>query len=639
MTTKAVDGATGQDRAAIGRGAVARWLMQALLAIGLAAALAHAGMAHAASPAAPLAPTPATATQPTQKVLRYAFPVAETGFDPVQISDLYSATITANIIEAPLTYDYLARPVKLVPQTAAEMPQVSADFKTYTLKIRPGIYFADDPAFKGKKRELVAADYVYSLKRIFDPRWKSPNYPGFADEQVLGLDALRKKAIATRQPFDYDTEVEGLRTLDRYTLRITLGKPSPRFINNFTGVGAGAVAREVVEAYGDKIMEHPVGTGPYVLSEWQRSSRMVLTRNPNFRVQVYAADPPADDPVAQAIYQRLKGQRLPMIDRVEVSVIEESQPRWLAFLNGEHDMIERLPAEFANLAIPNNQLAPNLAARGIRMVRTPGSDIAFTYFNMQDPVVGGYTPEKVALRRAIALAYDTAAEIRQVRRNQAVPAESTLPPMTFGYDPHWKSEMSRYDPARAQALLDLYGYVDRDGDGWRDLPDGRPLTLVYSTSPDQTSRQLNELWKKYMDAVHLKVEFKIGQWPEQLKAARAGKVMMWGLGQSAGSPDADGFLALAYGPQKGEGNLAFFDLPAFNQLYDAQTVLGDTPERLALMQQASKLLVAYMPMKVHVHRIATDLTYPWVIGYQRHPFMREFWRYLDIDAARAAARK
>lgn len=596
----------------------------------LMAALLCAGVAAATTASAQVA-------APAQKVFRYAFPVAETGFDPAQISDLYSATIIANIIESPLTYDYLARPVKLKLQTAAAMPEVSTDFKTYTVKIRPGIYFADDPAFKGKKRELVAADYVYSLKRIFDPRWKSPAYPTFADAQVLGIDALRDKSVNDRTPFDYDSEVEGLRALDRYTYRITLGKPSPRFINAFTG--SGALAREVVEAYGDKIMEHPVGTGPYVLSEWQRSSRMVLTRNPNFREQFYEAEPPADDAAAQALYARMKGKRLPMVDRIEVSVVQESQPRWLAFLNAEHDMIERLPAEFSNLAIPNNKVASNLAARGIGMVRTPGSDISFTYFNMQDPLVGGYTPEKVALRRAIALAYDTQTEIRLVRRNQAVPAESTLPPMTFGFDPRWKSEMSLYDPARAKALLDLYGYVDKNGDGWRDQPDGKALTLLYSTSPDQTSRQLNELWKKYMDAVKLKVEFKIGQWPEQLKAARAGQVMMWGLGQSATSPDADGFLALGYGPQKGEGNLAFFDLPAFNTLYDAQTVLGDTPERLALMQDASKLLVAYMPMKVHAHRIATDLTFPWVIGYQRHPFMREFWRYIDIDAVRAAARK
>ncbi|MEF9944020.1 MAG: ABC transporter substrate-binding protein, partial [Burkholderiaceae bacterium] len=108
-----------------------------------------------------------TATRPAAapKVLHYAFPVAETGFDPVQINDLYSSNVLAHIFDAPLTYDYLARPVKVVPNTVEALPQVSADGKTWTFKVRPGIYFNDDPAFKGKKRELTAADYVYSLKR------------------------------------------------------------------------------------------------------------------------------------------------------------------------------------------------------------------------------------------------------------------------------------------------------------------------------------------------------------------------------------------------------------------------------------------------------------------------------------------
>jgi ABC-type transport system substrate-binding protein len=574
-----------------------------------------------------------SAQQPLQKVLRYAFPVAETGFDPVQISDLYSATIVANIFEPLLTYDYLARPAKLRTQTAAALPEVSEDFKTFTFRVKPGIHFADDPAFKGKPRELVAEDYVYSLKRIFDPRWKSPGYSALATEKVVGMEALRERALKTRKPFDYDTPVAGLRTLDRYTFRIQLGKTSPRFVNNFASATmTGAVAREVVEAHGDRIMDHPVGTGPFRLAAWQRSSRMVLERNPGFREELFDAEPPASDPAAQALYQRLKGRRLPMLDRVEVSVIEEAQPRWLAFLNAEHDLIERLPDEFSTLALPNGTLAPNLAKRGVRMVRSAQPDISFTYFNMENPMVGGYTPEKVALRRAIALAYDTAAEIRLVRRNQAVLAQSTLPPGTFGFDPVWRSEMSLYDPARARALLDLYGYTDRDGDGWRDQPDGRPLRLEYSVSPDQQSRQRSELWKKYMDAVQVRIDFKVAQWPEQLKAARAGKVMMWGLGLTATSPDADGFLAAGYGPLKSEDNLAFFGLPAFDRLYEAQTILGDTPERLALMQQASELLVAYMPMKVHAHRMANDLAYPWVVGYQRHPFRRDFWRFVDIEA-------
>jgi ABC-type transport system substrate-binding protein len=566
------------------------------------------------------------------KVLRYAFPAAESGFDPAQISDLYSATIVSHIFESLLTYDYLARPAQLKPQTAASMPEVSSDFKTFTVRVRPGIYFANDDAFNGQSRELTAADYVYALKRLTDPRWKSPSYTALAQEKIIGLDRLRAQALKDRKPFDYDTEIPGLRAINRYTLRITLAKPSPRFLLNLADPATtGAVAREVVEKYGDSVAEHPVGTGPFKLAGWQRSSRIVLERNLQFREEVFQANPSPSDVSGQAIHRRMQGKKLPLLDRVEISIIEEPQPRWLAFLNAEHDLIERLPDEFSTLAIPQNQLAPHLAKRGVQLFRSAQSDIYFTYFNMTNPVVGGYTPEKIALRRAISLAFDTRTEIRQARRNQAVPAQSTLPPGTFGFDAKWRSEMSLFDLARAKALLDLFGYIDRDGDGWRDLPDGQPLRLLMSTTPDQQARQRDELWKKFMAAVGIKINFHVAQWPEHLKAARTGKHMMWNLGSTAGSPDADGFLQEAYGPQKGEANLSFFDLPAFNQLYEAQTQMGDTPQRLAIMQKASELLVAYMPIKVHGHRMANDLAFPWVHGYKRHPFRRDFWRYIDID--------
>ena len=574
------------------------------------------------------------------KRLRYAFPIAETSFDPAQISDLYSRTVAAGIFDAPLEFAFMARPFRLRPNTAAAMPEVSADFRTFTIRIQPGIHFDDDPAFGGKKRELTAADYVYSIKRHYDPRWKSGNLYILENAKILGLSELRKKALDQKKPFDYDTEAEGLRALDRYTLRIVLAEPSPRFLYNLAdGSFTGALAREVVEAYGDKVGEHPVGTGPYRLAQWKRSSRMTLAKNPNYREVLYDEQPPADDARLQAIAQQFKGRRLPMIDEVQISVIEEAQPRWLSFLNGEQDLLEGVPGEFANIAIPNNQLAPNLAKRGIGMLRVPRADVAVTYFGMDNPVVGGTTPDKVALRRAIALAVDVEREILLVRRGQAVPAQSPVAPNTWGYDPAFKSEMSEHNLARAKALLDLYGYVDRDGDGWREQPDGKPLLLEYATSPDQTSRQLSELWQKNMDALGVRIEFKVAKWPEQLKASRAGKLMMWGVGWSAGQPDADTFLALGYGPNKGQANHARFDLKAFNELYERQRMLPDGPERQALLDQAKKIMVAYMPYKVHVHRITTDLWHPWLLGFDRNIFVRDFWKYVDIDAAMQAGKE
>src|SRR5947207_2147577 len=268
-----------------------------------------------------------------EKVLRYAFLVAETGFDPAQVNDLYSGIIFSHIFDAPLTYDYLARPFKLKPNTAAAMPEVSADGKSWTIRIRPGIYFADDPAFKGKKRELTAQDYVYSLKRHFDPKNKSVQLY-LLDKRIVGMDAVRKSALAGGN-FDYDRAVEGLRAIDRYTFRITLTEPKPDLIYDLAFCNLTcAVAREVIEAYAERTMEHPVGTNAYRLTQWKRSSRMVLERNPNYREHFYAEEASPDDPVSQAIAAKMRGKPLPQIDRVEVYSIEEPQPRWLAFLNG-----------------------------------------------------------------------------------------------------------------------------------------------------------------------------------------------------------------------------------------------------------------------------------------------------------------
>ena len=573
------------------------------------------------------------------KVMRYAFPVAETGFDPAQVTDLYSATVLAHVFEAPLEFEYLAQPARMRPNTAAELPEISPDFRRFVFRIRPGIYFADDPAFKGQRRELTAQDYVYAIKRHYDPRWKSGRLYLFESEGILGLSELRREAIERKRPFDYDREVEGLRALDRYSFEVRTAQASPRLHQSlFTDpVVTGAVAREVVEFYGDHVGEHPVGTGPFRLAEWRRSSRIVLERNPGFRELHYEEHPPADDAARQAIAARLQGRRMPMVDRVEIAIIEEPQPRWLSFLNDEQDVVERVPDEFCDQALPNNRLAPNLARRGIQMVRYQRNDISVSYFAMENPVVGGYAPEKVALRRAISLAVDVAREIRIPRHGQAIPAQSHIPPPVWGYNPDFKSEMSEFSRAKARALLDMYGYVDRDGDGWREQPDGQPLVVEYATSPDKVFRDLYEEWQINMNAIGVRMVPLIRQWPEHLKASRAGKLMMWGVGWTAG-PDGDGFLALGYGPNKGQANHARFDLPAFNALFERQRVLPDGPERAALFDEGKRLLVAYMPYKVHVHRIWTDLAQPWVTGYHRNVFVREFWKYVDVDMDERAKR-
>ena len=590
--------------------------------------LGAAGMAVAQSPAASSAAAP--------KVLKIALASRENNFDPAQISDVISAALVASLFDAPLQYDLLARPAKLIPNTAAAMPEVHDNHTRFVFTLRPGIFFPEHPAFGGKPRELVAADYVYSIRRYYDPAVRSPTLFHYTGANVLGMSELREQAITGKRAFDYDAPVAGLQVLDRYRFEIRLAQPAPRFLYVMASPAlSGALAREVVEQDFKTIGERPVGTGPFRLAAWTRGTRIVLERNPVHLHNRYDFQPNADDAAGQALVKQFGGRPLPLLDRVELNIIEESQPRWLAFLNGQTDMVA-VPVDFATLAAPNGQIAPNLARQGIALHQEVGVQTWYTYFGMESPVVGGYEPHKVALRRAISLAYDVEREIDLVRRGQGIPAQSVLPPGLAGYDPRMKSVMSDHDLPRAKALLDLYGYVDKDGDGWREQPDGSPLELEYASEPHQLARQAQGLWQKSMAALGVRIRFRVGQWQENIKASRSGALMMWGTGWSAAVPDATYFMDVLYGPNKGQSNHARFDLPAFNTLNQQQRVLPDGPERAALVQQALKLSLAYMPIKATSHPINSWLTHPHVLGYRPHPFIRDYWRVMDVNPAGAA---
>ena len=576
------------------------------------------------------AQTAPSASAAPPKVLRIALASRENNFDPAQISDVISAALVASLFDAPLAFDHLAKPARLKPNTAA-LPEVNDDFTRFVFTLKPGIYFPDHPAFKGQPRELVAADYVYSIKRYYDPATRSPVLFHYEGAGLLGLSELRSAAIEQKVPFNYDAPVEGLRVLDRYRFEIRLSKPAPRLVYVLANPSlAGALAREVVELDPASIGDRPVGTGPFRLGAWTRGAKIVFERNPAYRQAVYDAQANPGDTAAEAQSVRFRGRKLPFLDRVELTIVEEAQPRWLSFLNGQIDMVA-VPNEFVNLAAPNGKVAPNLAKKGIALHQEVATTTAYTYFAMEHPLVGGYEPHKVALRRAIALAYDTQREIDLVRRGQALPPQTILPPGLPGYDKTLKSEMSDHDMARAKALLDMYGYVDKDGDGWREQPDGKPLVLEYATEPSQVARQIQGLWQKSMNRVGLRIDFRIGAWQENIKASRAGKLMMWGTGWAAAIPDATYFLDVLYGPNKGQSNHARFDLAAFNEINRKQRVMPDGPEREKLVQQALKLSLAYMPIKATAHPINSWLTHSHVHGYMPHPFIRDYWRYMDVD--------
>ena len=463
------------------------------------------------------------------KTLHVVFREAENGFDPQAIYDTYSDAVCSAIFDPLYRYDYYARPVKMIPNTADGPPQITEGGRTYTIKVRPGIYFAADPAFKGKKRELTAEDYVYSIKRVFDPKVRS-YWLYLFENNLVGLDLPLAKARAGAS-FDYDGRIDGLQALDRYTLRIRFRQPNYAFQWQLTTSSFAAVAREVVEKYRDaanRVMENPVGSGPYRLKAWTRGQKIVLEANPDYRDDRYPAPP--DNAADAAVAKGLAGRKIPLAGNVEISIIEEAQPRLLAFESGKLDYVD-VPASIAPNALAGNRLRPEYSKRGIVLHHEIEPALDFFFFNLDDPLVGGYTPEKIALRRAISLAYDRGEAIRLLLNGQALPATQPVPPGMLGHDPSIP-ERNTYDPAAARALLDKLGYRDRDGDGYRETPDGKPLTLIKASTTDTAARASDELWKRNMDAIGLRLTFLKNKWPELNKMSEAGQLMMWGLSMS-----------------------------------------------------------------------------------------------------------
>eukprot|EP01034_Spumella_vulgaris_P031429 gene31429-38819_t len=244
----------------------------------LALGAAVLALAAAQAPVAAAAPGAAAATP---KVLHAFLSTGETGLDPAVASDIATLALLENLYDPLLRYDYLARPVKLQPNTLRAMPHVDEAGLTYTFQLTPGIRFTPDPAFKGKPREVTAEDYVYSLKRLYDPELKSP-WLFLLEGKLAGDAALKAK-------FSHATAIPGLQAVDKYTLRIRLNAPDPNFLYYLAMPATAVVAREVAEAYGSQMGNHPVGTGPFMVGEWKRSDKITLLANPDFRPTVFRA--------------------------------------------------------------------------------------------------------------------------------------------------------------------------------------------------------------------------------------------------------------------------------------------------------------------------------------------------------------
>ena len=563
----------------------------------------------------------ASATEAT-KILRVASPDIDT-LDPQQFSDDPSFQVLMAIYEPLYEWDYLASPPKLSPLTAGSPLAISDDGRTWTAHLKTGIFFTDDPAFKGKRRELVADDYVYSYKRWLDPNLRRGGSP-ITTDLIAGMrpvvDAARKSG-----KFDYDAPVDGLRALDRYTLQVKLVEPNYPIIRDLFGF-VGAVAREVVEAAGGDIRTRAVGTGPFRLREWKRGSRIVLDANPAYRRVHF---PESGDPAQAALVRSMQRKVLPQIAVVEVNIIDEDLPRMLQFEQGGLDYIG-IRGEVANRLLADGALKPEYARRGIVRRVFPEPFLFSFYFNVADPVIGGLSSERIALRRAIAAALDVETLVKVVYAGYALPANQIVPPGVGGHDATLPAK-PLYDPATAKALLDRFGYA-KAADGYRNRPDGKPLTVTLTLRSGPVSREIQTLTKRDLDAVGIRTDYRLTPFQDAIKELERGQFQMY-FGGFGGSPSGWPELFQLYSKQPQRVNVSQFKLEEYDRAADAFLRSASDAGQVAAARKMTELARTYMPEMPTIFRLQNDFVQPWLLGFSPQVFST-YWKYLDIDLAR-----
>lgn len=555
------------------------------------------------------------------------------GFDPIKVNDLASGKCVMRVYECLLQHSYLERPFKLEPLLTEAMPEISPDGLVYTFRLRKGIRFVDDACFTntaGKGRELVAEDFVYSLKRIADQKNASVAW-WILDGKVAGLDAFRKRSAGS-EPTDYDAPVSGLQAVDRYTLRITLTQPYPQLVWVLAMHHCVAVPREAVVFYGDQLNVHPVGTGAYVLKEWQRNYRLEFVRSPVWRatgrVDRYPSKGGPGDEGAGRLVDA--GRELPLCDRIVCYVIGDPATEWLTFLSGGLDEIQAISRDNWNQVVDEKrQLLPDLAARGFQLFSGAAMAVGYIGFNMDDPVVG----KNLKLRQAMSCAFNHD-EWLKLNNYRIKKPTGPIPEGVPGY-PEEPLPFD-FDLTRAKQLLAEAGYPEG-----KDPASGRrlELTIEVGNADSPETRQSIELFVSFMEKIGVQIQTSYNNWPTFLQKLEHRQVQIYYLAWTADYPDAQNFLLLFSGEGVSPGpNHSNYVNPAFDELYQQALVMADTPERTALYRRMAEIVRQDCPWIFHADRMDFVLRQPWTANYKFHPLAMGLEKYHRVDgAARAEA--
>jgi len=556
------------------------------------------------------------------KVIRVARTSQFDTLDPPRQFDGSSIDLITLVYSGLMRYAYLERPYKAEPDLLAGMPELSADKLTYTLRLRKGVRFHDDACFPGGQgRELTADDVVYTLRRFADA---SINTKGWAvlEGKVAGLDAFRAATAKPDSAVDAlsNFPVEGLKKVDAHTLTIRLTRPDPRFLDQFAIMNTAIVPVEAVKAYGASFGTHPVGTGPFMLKEVDRKGMLRFTRYPRYHGVYPSAGAPGD---AERGLLKDAGRKLPLVDVVEMPLVEEAQPRILRFLKGEFEWTGLDRANFAKMARRGKdgrfELVPPYADR-FGIYETLAGDVNDVIVNMKDPLLGG----NKALRQALAYLVDTQAEIDVLRNGRGRKLQSLVPSEMPGNERETGATTYSYDVSRAKQLLAAAGFPGGKG---------LPVLTVHTAGTTPDDHNQIDLMRAKAAAAGVQLKGQFGDWPTTLKAVQSSNFQLALMGWSPGPPDAPGNFGMLHGKNLPPGtNFSSFVNADFDRAFEAARYLPDGPELLALIRTMNEIVREEVPVIIRHESIVVGLTQKWLRNFKRNPLTPEF-AYLDVDVA------
>ena len=520
--------------------------------------------------------------------------------DPALSADLASSYMVGAVYDTLLQYNYLKRPYTLEPSMLKEMPKSDKKMMNYHFTLRDDLYFTPDKCFginpdgTLKKRKITAKDVEFTFLRIADERLHSPGYWLFRDK-IRGIGKFRKKSADCKDGDNsiYNEGCAGIKVIDEHHLIVELAKPDPRFLYGLAMPYLGIVAREAIEYYGEDFSEHPVGSGPFILKEWERNYKIEFVRNPDFRKEYFVDATNFAD----------KRRKLPLLDRVVAYQIAQPLSSWLMFLQGNIDLSALDKDSFDAVVTDDLKLIPALKKRGIKMLRVPKFRIHYIGFCFTDPLIAN----NVELRKAISLAYNVQKRVT-LFNHRVLPAHGPIPYGVAGNNPDFKNPYSEFNIEKARQYMVKAGYPDGI-----DPKTGKKLELTFDIGgTSSTHRQIAELFAEDMIKIGIKIKPVLNNWPRFLQKSAKGDMQIYKVSWIGDYPDAENFLQLFYGPNSGSCNRSYYRDKKFDSMFEEIKPMGDTPERTAKYEKMVEYLAEQCPWIFAYYPISYRLIHCWV---------------------------